>query len=60
MRDLGAHRSDPVARGRALRELVTAVDDHIRLEETVLFPAALAALASRPSPQEISAIRAPG
>lgn len=32
---------------RAVADLAAAVDDHIRLEETVLFPAALAALAKR-------------
>lgn len=48
--EVATHRADPVERERALRELVSAVDDHIRLEETVLFPAALAALGRRLSP----------
>ncbi len=43
--DLAAHRSDDLERPRALRDVARAVDDHIRLEETVLFPVALAALA---------------
>jgi ferredoxin len=34
-------------RARALEELASAVDEHIALEETVLFPAALAELARR-------------
>jgi ferredoxin len=42
---LTAVRSDPDLRGRAMAALATIVDDHIRLEETVLFPLALAALA---------------
>jgi ferredoxin len=47
--DLAAHRSDDVERRRAMRDVAQAVDDHIRLEETVLFPVALAALARSPA-----------
>ena len=43
----GAHGTDPARRGRAMSVLATAVSDHIRLEETVLFPVALATLATR-------------
>lgn len=43
--EVATNRSHPVERDRAVRRLADAVDDHIRLEETVLFPAALAALA---------------
>lgn len=45
--DLDDIPSDPTRRGSAVAELATAVDDHIRLEETVLFPLVLAALARR-------------
>lgn len=45
LHDLAAHATDPAGRARAQRALATAVEDHIRLEETVLFPLALAALA---------------
>jgi ferredoxin len=47
--ELAAHGADPVRRGRAMSRLATAVGDHIRLEETVLFPIALATLARRQS-----------
>lgn len=47
--DLAAKASDASARGRAMHDLATAVDEHIRLEEAVLFPAALAALARQAS-----------
>jgi ferredoxin len=47
---LTAVRSDPVLRRRAMTTLATVVDDHIRLEETVLFPLALAALARGRTP----------
>lgn len=46
-----AHVADPDQRGKVLGELVEALDDHIRLEETVLFPVALAALAKQPMPE---------
>ncbi len=49
---LTAVRSDPARRGRAMAALATVVEDHIRLEETVLFPLALAALARRRTPVE--------
>lgn len=39
--------SDPAERAGAVAELAAAVDDHIRLEETVLFPLVLAAVARR-------------
>ena len=48
---VGAFRTSHVALERAVADpqpdLGTVLDDHIRLEETVLFPAALAALARR-------------
>lgn len=47
--DLAEHRSDDVERRRAMHAVARAVDDHIRLEETVLFPVALAALATSPA-----------
>ena len=47
--ELAAHESDPSRRGQALSDLARAVSDHIRLEETVLFPVALAALARQES-----------
>lgn len=47
--ELAAHGSDPSKRGLVLRDLARAVSDHIRLEETVLFPVALAALARQES-----------
>lgn len=47
LEELTAVRSDPARRSRAMSALATVVDDHIRLEETVLFPLALAALARR-------------
>lgn len=50
LEELTAVRSDPDRRGRAMAALATVVDDHIRLEETVLFPLALAALARRRTP----------
>jgi hypothetical protein len=50
--ELAAVRSDPARRHRAMTALVTVVDDHIRLEETVLFPLALAALARARGPVE--------
>ena len=52
LEELTAVRSDPARRGRAMAALATVVDDHIRLEETVLFPLALAALARRRTPVE--------
>lgn len=45
LRDLAAHATDPAGRARAQQALATAVEEHIRLEEMVLFPLALAALA---------------
>ncbi len=45
--DLVANRADPGGLRRAAADLANAVDDHIRLEETVLFPVALAVLARR-------------
>ena len=38
--------ADPERRGEAMRAVADAVRDHIRLEETVLFPVVLAALAA--------------
>ncbi len=46
---LGAEESDAEQRARAMGDLTRAVSEHIRLEETVLFPAALAALGRRVS-----------
>jgi ferredoxin len=48
---LAARAADEPDRGPAVEELASVVDDHIRLEETVLFPVALAALATRPTPR---------
>lgn len=45
LHDLAAHATDPAGRARAQQALATAVEAHIRLEEMVLFPLALAALA---------------
>lgn len=42
-----ATEAGPAERAEALAALARAVDDHIRLEESVLFPAALAAVARR-------------
>ena len=42
-------RSASTSPARALGDFVEVVEDHIRLEETVLFPVALAALARRGS-----------
>lgn len=47
--ELAASASTPSARERAMHHLATAVDEHIRLEEAVLFPVALAALARQAS-----------
>ena len=47
--ELGAHESDPSRRGQVLSDLARVVIEHIRLEETVLFPVALAALARQES-----------
>lgn len=45
--EVASTAADSADRARALRELASAVDEHIALEETVLFPAALAELARR-------------
>jgi ferredoxin len=52
--ELAAHRRDPAARRRAMRVLARVVCHHIRLEETVLFPLALAALARGRPPQDVA------
>lgn len=52
--EIAVHRSDPGKRDSLLRDLARVVDDHIRLEETVLFPLALAALARRQPQQQIT------
>jgi hemerythrin-like domain-containing protein len=38
-------RADPTRRDKSMSAVAAAVRDHIRLEETVLFPVVLAALA---------------
>jgi ferredoxin len=43
--ELAEPESDPARRGKAMLAVAAAVGDHIRLEETVLFPVVLAALA---------------
>jgi len=52
---LGRHPSDAGERERAFDALARTVDTHIRLEETVLFPLALAALARGRSGQPVTA-----
>jgi ferredoxin len=42
---VAACESDSVSRDEAVKQLASAVSDHIRVEETVLFPVTLAALA---------------
>ncbi len=53
---VAASRADGATHGRILRELATLVEDHIRLEETVLFPVALAALARQHAEPEAAAV----
>lgn len=44
---LAAHPTESPEREQAIDDLASAVDDHIQLEETVLFPVALTSLARR-------------
>lgn len=55
--ELAAHGSDPATRLQAMNDLARAVDDHIRLEETVLFPVALAALVREPAEESVTTKR---
>lgn len=54
--EVAASRADGATHGRILRELATLVEDHIRLEETVLFPVALAALARQHAEPEAATV----